>query len=192
MAQMKAFILNYFSLFALLVLTVDALDANWLAGPLYARIQLNLLYNTHALSVLAICLGAFYLAFYKKDGLAVGVFSAFGIASIHELSLDAVDFSINHIGSGIEPKYAAYLFGFLLVGFFIAKPYHKRIWIASAVMLFSWFILASFGHFGSSTTLDAFTPSKDFYNPLTNFMEVSSWIVPASLWLLPRRWFTRA
>ena len=185
------FVLNYASLFMLLVLTTAALDSTWLQGPLYARIQLNLLYNTHGLSVLAICVSAFYLAFVKKDGLAVGVFASFGIASIHELSLDAVDFSINHIGSGIEPKYALYLFGFLGVGYFISKRYHREVWLWAAGMLLSWYLLASFFNIGSSTTLDAFTPSKDFYNPLTNFMEVASWLVPASLWLLPRRWFSR-
>ena len=175
----------------LLLLTVDALDANWLAGPLYARIQLNLFYNTHAVSILAVCLSAYWLIL-KKDGIPLAVFAAFGTASIHELMLDFVDLSVFHISSGISIVYGLYLLAFLGVGFLLTKKYHREIWLWTAGLMFVWYVVLTMLPHGS--TIDPNVPfgaSPDFYNPLVNIEEVASWIVPAALWFLPRRWFYR-
>ena len=158
---------------------------------LYAHIQLNLFYNSHASSVLAVCASAFWLI-YKKDGIPVAVFAAFGTASIHELTLDAVDILVFGIPNGISQVYAVYLIGFLVVGFFVSKRYHKEVWLWTAGMMLLWFlVLTQLPHY---TTIDPdapFVPSKDFYNPIANLEEVSSWLAPVSLWFLPRRWFSR-
>ena len=183
------------SLFLLLFLTVDALDANWSFNPiwdiLYARIQLNLFYNTHAISILAVCAAGWYLAFYKKDSLPVAVFAAFGTASIHELSLDAVDLAVFHIPSGISIGYGFTLFLFLGIGAFLfTGRYHKNVWAIQVVGMFAWFLILTALPHGS--TIDPNVPfgaSKDFYTWWVNAEEVFSWVIPLSLWFLPRRWF---
>jgi hypothetical protein len=187
--EVKTFALNYLSLFILLIFTADALDSTWLQGPLFARVQLNLLYNTHGLSILGLCIGGFFLTFYKKDGLAPGVFAAFGVASIHELTLGLVD-SFKGIPTGLDPRYVLYLSVFLTIGWFVVRPYHRRVWLAAFVILFAWFCLEYFLGTGSST-LSGFQPSPDYYNPLTNLVEIATWLVPASLWFLPRQLFYR-
>ena len=187
---MKSFVLNYVSLFLLLVLTADALTGTWWEGPLYSRIQLPLFYNAHATSILAIVLAGWYLAFYKKDGIAVAIFAVLGTASIHELTLDAVDLAVFHISSGIDLRYGIYLFAFLGVGYFVSKRYHKEIWFWTAGLMTVWFLVLTALPHGS--TIDPNVPfgaSADFYTWWVNLEEVASWIVPVSLWFLPRRWF---
>lgn len=190
--SIKQFALDYISLFLLLVLTVDALYADWTLNPIYARIQLNLFQNSHAISILAVCASAYWMAFIKKDGMAVAVFAAFGTAAIHELALDAVDLSVFQMSSGLSVGYAVYLFAFLGIGFFISRPYHKRVWLVIFLMMMIWFLVNSMLPVG--TTIDPlhpFEPTPDFYNPVTNIAEVASWIAPVSLWFLPRKWFLR-
>ena len=192
----RRFLANYISLFLLLALTADALVADWRLDPiwnvLYARIQLNLFYNAHASSILAVCASAFWLI-YKKDGIPVAVFAAFGTASIHELTLDFVDLTVFRISSGISWAYAVYLFAFLGIGFFISKPYHKRVWLSTFALMFVWFLILTALPHGSTIDPDVpFGASKDFYNPLVNVEEVASWLVPTGLWFLPRRWFWKS
>ena len=187
--KIRAFALNYASLFLLLVLTTEALAGSWWEGPLYARITLNLFYNAHALSILAIAAGAWWMV-YRKDGFPVAVFAALGTASIHELTLDFTDLAVFQISSGIDTRYAIYLFAFLAIGFFISKQYHKKIWALQFGLLLSWFlILTSLPH-GSTIDPDVpFGASKDFYTWWVNLEEVGSWLAPMALWFLPRRWF---
>ena len=197
---MKQFILNYVSLFMLVFLTVDALDASWWQGPLLAKIQLNLFYNNHALSILAVTGSGFYLWLRKKDPLPTAAFAAFGIASIHELILDVSDVAFFGQQSGISIGYAVALFGVLGVGFFVSKRYHKEVWFAAAGIMFVWFFLTGYINLNHpfgwyiGGTIDPSVPfgaSPDFNNPVANGAEVGSWLLPCSLWLLPRRWFKR-
>lgn len=193
--QIKALLLNYVALFFLLALTADALVADWQLTPwtiLYARIHLNLFYNAHAASILSVCVAGYYLAFVKKDGLALGVFAAFSTASIHEITLDATDLMVFHQSSGLSPTYLVYLLGFLLAGLKLARPYHRRIMFVTALMMLCWFlVLTSLPHYSTIDPNVPFGPSADFNNVIANFEEVSSWLAPVSLWFLPRRWFIR-
>lgn len=194
--KIREFALNYISLFLLLALTASSLIADWKLDPiwniLYARVQSNLFYNAHASSILAICFLGFYLAFRKKDGLPTGVFAAFSVAAIHELSLDFSDLVVFHQSSGISPMYGAYLFGFLIAGIYLGKRYHRRVFLVTTIIMVSWFlILTSLPH-GTTISPDCpFCPSDDFYTWWVNLEEVGSWLLPVGLWLLPRRWFSR-
>lgn len=194
----KGFLLNYASLFGLLFLTVDALDASWWEGPILAKIQLNLFYNNHALSILGLCAAAFYMWLKRKDPLPVAVFAAFGTASIHEWLLDINDVIYFGVGSGISAGYAIVLLGLLGVGFFLSKPYHRKVWLVQGAMLMSVFLvvgyLNNFTPYVIGSTIDPGVPfgaSQYFNNPVTNGVEVGTWLLPASLWFLPRAWFNR-
>jgi hypothetical protein len=195
----KDFALNYAALFMLLVLTADGLYADWSFNPVYdivfAKVQLNLFFNAHASSILAIVCAAYYMAFVRKDGLAVAVFAAFGTASMHELGLYVVDEVAFKTTSGANAIYAAYLLVFLVIGWVIIKRYHKRVWAATLALTLAWyFVLAglTLSGYGVGSTLSSTVPfaqSALFYNPITNLAEVVSWLAPVSLWFLPRKWF---
>jgi len=183
----------------LLFLTLDALYASWWDGPLYARIQLNLFYNSHALSILPLTMAGFYMWLRKHDALSTAAFAALGTASIHELALDANDLLYYHVGSGISTPYAIVLFGLLGVGLLVSKAYHRKVWFWMALMMMAWFLVVGYidtnTPFVIGSTIDPNVPfgaSQYFWNPVTNFAEVISWIAPCLLWFLPRRWFNRA
>lgn len=189
--RLREYALNYIALFFLLALTADALIANWTLNPLwdllYARIQMNLFYNAHASSILAICAAAFWMI-HKKDGIPVAVFSAFGTASIHEISLDIADLGVFHISSGLSLSYLVYLSAFLIMGLAIGKRYHRNILTMTFPLMMIWFLILTALPHGSTIDPDVpFGPSTDFNSPLANTEEVLSWIVPASLWFLPRK-----
>lgn len=192
---MKArdFLLNYAALFFLLVLTADALVANWTLDPLfdilYTRIQMNLFYNAHPISVLAVCAAAFWMV-WKKDGLPVAVFAAFGTASTHEIALDISDLGVYHISSGLSWTYLLYLLAFLGLGLVLGKQYHRRVLGVTFIIMLAWFfILTALPHYSTIDPEVPFGASPYFYSPLANVEEVVSWLVPASLWFMPRRMF---
>lgn len=133
---------------------------------------------------------------YRKDDLSTAVFAALSTASIHEILLDVNDELYFRVSSGISPGYAVILVVILAVGIWKGKTYHRRLLMAMGLLMTSWFavigLIDTYSGFVIGSTIDPNVPfgqSPYFFNPLTNFAEIASWLVPSSMWFLPRRWF---
>jgi hypothetical protein len=181
---------NYVALFLLLFLTANALVANWTLDPiwdlLYARVQSSFFHNTHAISTLSICAVCFVLlAKFKFKGLPMIVVSCVATASIHELTLAVFDIALStELPQGVSLQYAIYLSAFLILAVWKGSHFQRRILGTQFFVLVLVYLLDVILKPGS--TISGSEPSPFFYNPLTNAVEVLSWVVPALLWLLPR------
>ena len=176
--------------------TINSLIADWRADILwdivYARVQTNWFLYAHASSFLFLCFTVYYFWLVKKEWVAVAAFAVFGSAAIHEFTLDIVDIFLFKIDSGLSLAYGVYLAAFLVIGWFIVSPYHKKIWLLTVVVMFMFYFVAGLWlHLGSTLNGYGQPDPTFFYSPVSNAGEVLSWVIPTALWFLPRRWFSR-
>jgi hypothetical protein len=182
--------INYVALFLLLFLTANALVANWTLNPvwdlLYARVQSSFFHNTHAVSMLSVCLVAFVLlAKSKLRGMPVIIVCCIATASIHELTLAVFDIALSKsLPQTVSFQYAGYLSLFLFLAIWKGSHFQRRILgtqFFALIILYALDIVLKPG-----STIVGAQPTTLFYNPLTNAVEVFSWLIPALLWLLPQ------
>lgn len=175
-------------------LLVDSCFANWklnlLWDLLYARVTGPIFYGARASSLLSICVMAVVLM-VRYRSFVVPTLALLGTASIHEFSLLAVALAwwpmdgVVFRGDGISLNYAVWLTIFLLVGWRFIGSYERKMWVVLAGVMLAWYWVEMFTPWPSTLN-----PAY-FYNLGSNTSEAVSWFLPASLWLLPRRWLTK-
>lgn len=176
---------------------MDALYADWnkdLFHDLFvAKIQQPLFYNNHSVSILFVCAAGYYMI-ARRDYMPTAIYCALATASIHEFSLGAID-SLLGTNSGISWNYAVVLSAFILLAVGLGKTYHRKVLTTLTLIMIIWFgcvALLNYNGFNIGETMSntiAFGKGANFDNPITNFAEVISWIIPSSVWMLPRRIF---
>ena len=200
--EIKAFVLNYISLFLLFTLLVDALIADWTLNPihdvLFARISGPIFYMNHASVVVFLCsIGLVRILQSRLTIIAPWCFAIFATASIHELALGGSDIIVggfDFAGLALSPKYALYLTILLVAAIIYCKPFQRRVLVYMAIGVVSFFFTQIIWEYPGTvgSTILGFNPTANFYNPSTNFWEVVNWLVPGAMWLMPKSWMQHA
>lgn len=178
----------------LVVLTINCLVADWTLNPIwdifFARVRWPIFYEVHASSILSICFVGLFRIIQSRGQISQWVSSTFATASLHELILYVFDLSLlgwNYKQPiGVAWQYATWLIVFLSIAILIGSKYQKRILFFQCIFFLMWFTIDIIVKPGSS--INGFFPTAQFLNPLTNVMEVMSWLIPAGFWLIPQRW----
>jgi putative Ca2+/H+ antiporter (TMEM165/GDT1 family) len=137
--------------------------------------------------MLSICFVCFILLYKSRlKGMPIIVACCIATASIHELTLAVFDIALStELPQGVSIQYAIYLSLFLVIAVWKGSHFQRRILGIQFLALFCLYLLDIILKPGS--TIVGSQPSPLFYNPLTNVVEVFSWLIPALLWLLPQK-----
>jgi hypothetical protein len=174
----------------------DFAYAPWSANPiedlLYVRNAGYILPENHISSALAVTITAAFYCWKNFDQAAKWMFVIFSTASIHEYVLDAMNvpamLAARTLGYTITFRWFFWLGFFLVPGLLLATSRQRR--TLAYITLFSAVYIASWISFATTFNIDTYTilyyaPGPAFHDFIPNFFEVSSWVIPASMWWWP-------
>jgi hypothetical protein len=186
---------NGFAIPILFGMGINFAIANWSWNPiedlLYVRTAGPILPANHVSSAFAIILVAGYFVLKDLDHAWKWVFLIFSTVSIHEFTLDILNiptmYAAHTLSYTFTFRWEFWLAFFLVPAVLIANKEQRKILlfiaVFCAVYIGGWIIIAEAFNIDTYTIL-AFAAGPAAYDFLPNFFEVSSWVIPASFWLL--------
>ena len=167
----------------LISLVIDGLLANWQLSfwGIFLAVDNGVLFQgVHALSVLGVCVAAFYLIWVKRS-IPAGVLLAFSTATIHEYVWAGFEYVTLRQNQVVSLGYGVALLLFLAGGLYVSNRGEKKILGLILVACLSyWLILYGFNvtDWGQIQQPDLFA---------INVETVIGWLVPTTLWVFARK-----
>lgn len=187
--------LNAFTFAILFGLAINFSMVQWKPDPVYILLYMRAIgpvfYLNHYSSTIAITTTMLFFALKNPANAFKTAIPILSTVGIHEIVLDVLQFQ-----GSLSVSYIAEWALWISLGVYLATKEQRKtllqIFIVIALFTLAWDSGISLLHHGVSTILHVgttFIPGPMYLDPLDNVLEVFSWLLPLSLWYLPRKPF---